>query len=367
MFITKVKLKNFRCFENSEFDFKKQFIIVEGNNGSGKTSLLESIYYACYLRSFKTRLNSDLINFDNDHFFIQIHFDDELGSKNQIQIGYSDQKGKLVKLNQKQVQSYKDLIDYYKVISITQDDLQLVSGAPEFRRSFLNQSLFLLDSDFVFNLRKYKQILEQRNSFLLKNIHSKLIGSLERELFTWTKQLWKQSLVIQKSRIIFLEQIEKEINKSLKNYFYELEDVFINLKYISKNMNTSHDFEDFWKYHKQNFIEKELRWGRSFFGLHLDDFSISFRKKRAKVFASRGQQKLILFLLKNIQLQKLQEKDQVGCLLLDDFLTDFDDIKLKQTIFLLKDIKSQIFLTMPLKSFISSKISDSFNIQVHSL
>ena len=368
MFINKIKLQNFRCFQDREFDFESNFVIIEGHNGSGKTSLLEAIHYCCYLRSFRTRLNKELVDFDKDHFFLQTNFSEKDGNNNQIQIGFSGQDGKLVKFNQSQIVSYKDIISRYRIISVTEEDLQLIGGAPEIRRSFLDQSLFLLDSNFVLNLRKYKQILEQRNSFLVKNSERRIDSNLEKELFTWTKQLWEQGDLIRKARISFLQEVEKETNKLLKKYFSDLNEITVKLKYQAKNINVLHDFEKFWeKYLTEEMSEKELRWRRSLFGIHIDDFTISFQNKKARNFASRGQQKLVLFLLKIVQLQKLQKEGEPGCLLLDDFLTDFDDQRMSQVLSLLKDLQCQIFLTCPLKSFIVSKLSKAVDLQVLSL
>ncbi|MCK4651289.1 DNA replication/repair protein RecF [Candidatus Babeliales bacterium] len=355
MIIKSIRLNNFRCFEETEFDFDDKFIVVEGDNGSGKTSLLEAIYYSCYLRSFRTRLNRELISFDQKHFFIKNIFEDSTGILNQIQVGYSLQDGKLVRFNKKLIQSYKKIISFYKVICVTEDDLFLINGAPDFRRSFLNQSLFLSDFDFVTNLKRYRQILEQRNSFLLKISCRKLDENLKKELYSWTKQLWEHSLILQKSRVYFLKNLEKNVNKLLKEYFFE--DVFIKLEYVAKNIKFNEDFKQFWNRYNKNLFEKEIKWFRSLFGFHLDDFSISFKKKKAKFFASRGQQKLILFLLKVSQLFNLQSYGELGCLLLDDFLTDFDETVLNNSLNLLRELNCQVFLTCPNKLKILSNWS----------
>lgn len=362
MIIKSVKLRNFRCFKACNFDFDKKIVLIEGQNGSGKTSLLEALYYACYLRSFKTRLGRELVSFDADHFFIQVDFDQIDEMSNQIQVGHSQKDGKSIKLNKKQVKSFKEIISHYRIISVSEDDIQLIKGAPEERRAFLNQSLFLLDEEFLVKLKIYKQVLEQRNSFLLKN--SIFTNNLKDELYTWTQQLWEKSIEIQQQRIHFLKDVEKELNKLLNDNFEGFESIKIRLEYVPRNLKIKETFEIFWDKYQQELLEKEFRWGRSLFGLHLDDFSISFKKKRAKFYASRGEQKLVLFLLKVEQLLKVKNKGENGALLLDDFLTDFDSKKLNDSLFLLKKLDCQVFITCPIKSFIFPKISkiDEFQI-----
>jgi DNA replication and repair protein RecF len=142
--IRQLRLNNFRCFANTEFSFDKKFIIIQGPNGSGKSSILEALHYSCYLRSFRTHLHKELMLLGENHFFAHILFDQELtGTNDQIQIGYSSEQGKVVKLNQKPVQSYKELLTAYRIVTLTADDLSLIHSAPEARRSFMNYSLFL--------------------------------------------------------------------------------------------------------------------------------------------------------------------------------------------------------------------------------
>ena len=367
MFINSIKLKNFRCFKNNKFNFDSRLVLIEGDNASGKTSLLESLYFPCYLRSFRTRLSKEVVEFEQDHFFLEVDFKDNFDLGSLIQVGYSDKDGKLVKLNQKQVQSYRDIISCYKVISITEDDLLLVGKGPEGRRGFLNQSLFLLDPGFVCEFRKYKQILDQRNAFLIKNVHKSVSHRIEEELLTWTKQLWEQSLKIQKARIDFLSKIEDISNDFLKNHFSTVNTFFLSFIYLPRNIVINQNFDLFWEKYKKNILEKELRWGRSLFGAHLDDFSITFKNQKARLFASRGQQKLILFLLKISQLQMLKNSGNSGVLLLDDFLTDFDSTRVTEFLTFFQELDYQIFITCPLKSFLFSKVSKKNDFQITNL
>ncbi|MBD3231176.1 DNA replication and repair protein RecF [Candidatus Dependentiae bacterium] len=334
-----IRLKNFRCFDDYKLDLKKRFVFIQGNNGSGKTSLLEAIYYSCYVKSFRTRFNTELINFDKKHFFVQVEFD-ESDTGHKIQAGFSQKDGKLIKLNDKPIKSYKEIASIYKVINVAENDLSIVNQGPSERRTFLNQSLFLLNSDYVFKLRKYKQILDQRNAFLLTKM------SLNNELLAWTNQLWELSLEMQEERKKFLRNIEIIVNKLLYNYFDDLE---INFFYNSKNIDV-HNFEEFWKFYKDNIYAKEAKWRRSLFGLHLDDFSISFKQKKARIFASRGQQKLILLLLKIAQILALKNKSDNLCLLIDDFFTDFDKQKIRKFFSIFNDLKCQIFITSPMET-----------------
>ena len=96
-------LKNFRCFDHISFDLDESILLVQGANGTGKTSLLEALHYACYLRSFRTHLPKDLVMFDKNSFFIKTTFREttaQLSLENEIQVGFTGDK-RLVKINQK--------------------------------------------------------------------------------------------------------------------------------------------------------------------------------------------------------------------------------------------------------------------------
>lgn len=369
MFIHKLTIQNYRCFRKKTFSFEKPFILIEGGNGSGKTTVLEALHYGCFLKSFRTGKAKELVSFDQDHFFIQVNFEENQGDHNQVQIGVSFENGpkkQLVKFNKKTIKSYRDLISHYRIVSLAETDLQLVQGAPEHRRYFLNQLLVLFEPDQLAVLKKYRQILEHRNQMLIR-------GETGEHLQIWTQQLWEQSIHLQKKRTFYLHELEQKINVLLSSHFPSL-NLTIEFRYHPKAITDKTPFDSFWEKYKTKKIDDELRWRRSLFGAHLDDFSIIFQEKKARHFASRGQQKLVLFLIKIALAQQLEAKGMQICLLLDDFLTDFDDERLADCLSLLTKLSCQVFVTCPLKSLILNhhpqtpkKLAKSGQIQVITL
>lgn len=359
MFIQKLRLQNYRCFSDQTFSFDKKFVLIEGANGSGKTTILEALHYGCFLKSFRTNRVRDLFSFDQKNFFLQVDFEEKAGDFNHVQVGISlDEKApkRLVKFNKKVIKSYRDLISHYRIVSLTENDLMLVQGAPEVRRYFLNQLCVLFKPDLIGHLRKYKQILEHRNS-ILSTINESMLTK-NTELKIWSKQLWEESRLLQQERIAHLKELEKDINELLAEHFSSL-DLKIGFSYQVKNKISDYEtFEDFWKGYSSK-LETEWRWRRSLFGAHLDDFSVIFQEKKAKQFASRGQQKLVLFLLKIALAEKLEKKNMQVTLLLDDFLTDFDHQRLTDCLSLLSKLSCQVFITCPLKSLITKHYTES--------
>lgn len=356
MRISQLTLKNFRCFQDQQFSFDKKFVVIEGNNGVGKTSLLEALHYACYLRSFRTPSGTDLIGSGTPHFFVQVKVvatsdEQELveeAESSTLQVGFSEE-GKSVKYNGKAVASHKQLLTYYRVVSITEDDLELVRGAPEVRRAFLQQSLLLLDAAQSSLITQYKKVLHQRNSILFRNKGVQPAAATHEELRIWSEQLWALSKKLVELYSVFLEQLQASVNELLATYFTQ-DNFSISFEYIVKQQEfAGADFNSFWSHWSLQMVRDEFAQGRTLFGVHLDDFVINFKSVKAKLFASRGQQKLVVFLMKYAQFYLVGKNNgSKSCLLLDDFLTDFDRNRLERCLELLHNSNVQVFITCPI-------------------
>lgn len=332
--IQSIQLKNFRCFTQVQFSLDAPVVLIEGGNGSGKTSLLEAIHYLCYVRSFRTHIPHDLVNFGNEGFFIAAKIQDDL-----VTIGSSGAK-RQVKINQKAVTSHKELRTVCKVVTVTQDDTGIVTGSPEKRRTFLDHALVLYNDELTETMKLFRHILETRNAFLMQGT-----GSAE-EFDIWTYKLWKTSQEIQKSRTEFLDLLLSQ-GKALEGYFLEAHT--FSISYITKHLLLSQTYEEFFASSARLF-ERERYFRRSLFGAHLDDIEIIFNGKPARMFSSRGQQKLLTLFLKISQAALLKTRHTQIIFLLDDFLSDFDMNTLFRVIKICLTVQAQLIFTTPLSS-----------------
>lgn len=341
MLVLNLRLKNFRCFNDVDIRFNKSVSIITGSNGSGKTSLLEALHYGCYLKSFRTHAVKDLINLHNNNFFILITFVDNEGINRELSIGFSGKK-RIIKLDSFSLKSYKELINYYRAVTITEDDLMLIKGGPEGRRVFLDQALLVHDAQYLPLLRFYKQILHNRNALLQQ--HSSVY---DQSYEIWTQKLWEQSVLLRNARQEYISTLQHFIEEIIDTHFSD-QFSFV-CTYFTKNKIVYESFEQFFtSIENVSLFEQERLYGRSLFGAHLDDVSMNIFDKSSKVFASRGQQKLSIFLLKIAQLKYLQKTKGLSLILLDDFMSDFDK---KTSILLFKILKSlscQLIFTSPL-------------------
>jgi DNA replication and repair protein RecF len=349
--IEKIQLNQFRCFDTITIDLNSSIVLVEGNNGTGKTSLLEALHYTCYLRSFRTHLQKELVYGNQSTFFIKVLLRNQEFHHN-VQVGFSHTK-RVVRIDGKAIASYKELMDYYRIVSITEDDIALIKGPPELRRDFLDSALFLISPDSIELIKKLRKVVEHRNGLLRDG------QTIDFDLYrVWTEQLWYISMDVQRAREHLLAALAIEIEHLLKTYFDS--GVQLKLTYRNKNGSSSKDFAEFWP-RAQEMARQEKLLRRSVFGAHLDDFDIFFYGMNARVYASRGQQKLILFLMKIALLKITANTYGSAILLVDDFMTDFDEQKLRWLVPLLVATKNQLIFTCPTTSSVLRNVLSDHN------
>lgn len=338
MQLKQIYLKNFRCFTEIFLNFQSPIVLIEGLNGAGKTSLLEALHYLCYLRSFRTHSPRELLQAGKATFFIKAVFTQEAADGNQeVQVGFSGAK-RLVKINQKVISSFKELLDHYRIVTLTADDIALITDGPDVRRAFIDQLIVLYMIEYAAKLRAVRYIADNRNR-LLQN------PSRDRSLYdVLTQQLWAASQDVQHERQATITRLARAANTILQTYFNE--SIEVSLEYKPKMVVLTDSFEQFLQ-DNPTLYHDEQRYGRSLFGAHLDDFSIHFAHKRSKSFASRGQQKLIILLIKIAQIQELVAKKGSAVFLLDDFMTDFDEKRVKTILSILSDLNIQLIFTAP--------------------
>lgn len=351
MRLDKIELKNFRCFTKATFDFHADVTIIYGNNGSGKTTIIEALHYLCYLSSFRSRIPSEITRFESESFFIKGLITQKNDETFEIQVGFA-KKQKIAKIGQKPIASYKELFPYYQVVTVTVDDLELIQGSPIVRRNFIDQAILLSNPQFIDVLKRYKQILQQRNALLGQSFHydSYLI---------WTKQLWEQTQIIQKTRETFLTRLHQKVSSLLIEFFDPT--YTIQIVYNHRHTLPEESFENFLQ-RKKALLNYESIMKRSDFGAHLDDFTLHFCHKKIKTFGSRGQQKLLVILIKFAQLLDLQDRENYPILLLDDFITDFDQTKLSKILSLLLTLRSQLIITSPIRENLLEELLSGTNI-----
>lgn len=343
-----ITCKNFRCFSTLNLELGDRFILCEDRNAAGKTSLVEALHYACYLRSFRTYAPRDLIKIGTEGFFIQVGVQDSKSMANDISIGFS--KGqRLVKIGEQVLQSHKELMQQYRVLSITDEDSAIVRGDPLNRRSFLDLVCSLQNLEYRTTLRATRQACEQRNALLGA-------GGGDYQMYQiLTDQFVTLISPIQQQRIEQLGYIEQYIN----NFLHEnMPHLSVHVSYQQKNARflAEQDWQNLW--------HEERRFGRSLIGAHLDDFHVTLNDKKSRSFVSRGQQKLITILFKLATLQQMIQEWGSTIVLIDDFLTDLDDQVGPLLLHKILGLASQLIMTAPVYAAPTSSLARDLGARV---
>lgn len=338
--ITTVTLKNFRCFKHATFDFTGACVdarpgvtIIQGGNGSGKTSILEAIHYGCYLRSFRTHVPVELHHAQADMDGFAIHITTKTDT---LSIGVLDKK-RSVRLNGTPITSYHELVKFYRVVTFTEDDIQTIKGYPEVRRSLIDNALLVQEPHYHHLLRSLRKIADQRTKIVQ---HSPLH---HEQYDLWTEQLIEVSEKIITLRKRYIDTLMTHMNTICTMYDSESTESFLNIRYQEKrHISTLND--------RASLLRDELRAQRTLYGPHLDDIEFLAHGRNSRAFASRGQQKLALMLLKIAQARFLAESATSSnpiIFLIDDFLTDFDEVRVQKLVNLLLKLQVQLIITTP--------------------
>lgn len=304
--IKKLVLKNFRNHENLSLEFNNNFVYITGPNGSGKTSILESIHYISTTKSHRTNVDLEVIKNDNPFSMISLDTQDKRYSF------VISEKGKIANINNKEIRRLSEFIGDLKVVMFSPEDLSLIKGSPSVRRNFIDLELMKLNKRYLLNLSTYKKILKQRNA-LLKNLDLKSDLTFLNIL---GNQLYEAGIKLIKIRQEFINSI----NIKTKLVYSKFSKHNIEIIY-----NPNLDKKSFLDYLTNN-QKTDILYKTTTSGPHRDDFTIKFNGNLAKL-ASQGEIRLMVISIKLGLLKVIEEQSNSKVvLLLDDVLSELDEV-----------------------------------------
>ena len=313
--IQSISLTQFKNYSSRDFLFNKRIIGICGNNGAGKTNLLDSIYYLCFARSYFSRIETVNVQQGQSGFRLVGGF--VLNEKDENAVCILRETGKKeLSINDNLYEKLSGHIGRYTCVMIAPDDAQLITGGSEERRRFLDLLLSQLDAEYLKLLIIYNKILRQRNSLLVSFAET---GNRNMPLLdVLNEQLTKPGNYIFTKRNEFLKTFIPEVNKLYDEIADRKEDLHIS--YETDLLNTS--FTELLNTYKQ----KDMLAQRTTTGIHKDDLEIKMNGQFFKNIASQGQRKSLLFALKLAELEMLKkEKGYAPILLLDDVFEKLDE------------------------------------------
>jgi len=332
MIIKNLLLYNFRNYKKQEVVFGKGVNLFVGNNGSGKTNLLEAIYFLSLAKSYKTN-DSNTIMYNEKFSRISTH----VLMKNKdlkLNLVISD-KGKKALINNNEIKRLSDYIGSVNVLAFLPEDLMIIKGSPRDRRYFIDIVYGQIDRQYLYELSNYKLLLKQRNELLKKLSDSKSEDFTLLDIIT--EQLATSASII----IDFRRNFVGKINLTLKKMYNFLSD-------------KTKDFVFEYKPSIENDIEKTLKskykndiyLKTTNYGPHRDDYDFIIDDLPAKDNASQGEQRImVLALLLAISDIIFDINGERPIFLLDDVFSELDSIRQTKLIKYLYKLEAQAIIT----------------------
>ena len=336
MYLKNLVLTNFKNYESADMQFSPKINCFVGNNGVGKTNILDAVHYLSLAKSFFNNIDSISIRHGEDYFIIQGILE-RGGEDDQVYCAFQKQKQKVLKRNGKEYQKLSDHVGRYPVVMISPADSALISEGSEDRRRFMNKVISQYNSGYLDAVLSYNKALQQRNR-LLKDF--KLSGRFDPDMLSiWDSQLVRYGEYIFGQR----EMLVNELIPVFQEYYSLIssgkEKVSLTYKSHLSEGNFGNLLTD--TVAKDRFLEYTST------GIHKDDLIFTMNDFPVKLLGSQGQQKSYLVALKLAKFDYIRNKaGYPPIMLLDDIFDKFDAERVEQIISLVGNQRfGQIFIT----------------------
>ena len=335
MILKRISILNYKNLEQVELDFSSKMNCFIGQNGMGKTNLLDAIYYLSFCKSSTNPIDSQNIMHEQDFFMLQGSYIADGGDVEEIYCGMKRRQKKQFKRNKKEYTRLSDHIGLVPLVMVSPSDSDLISGGSEERRRFMDVVISQYDKEYLDALIRYNKAMTQRNVLLKGDMEP------DNELMSvWEEMMAACGEVVYKKRCKFIEEFIPTFQAFYSYISQDKEQV--SLAYESHAMQGNL---------LQQLIHSRQRdriMGYSLKGIHKDDLSMSLGDYPIKKEGSQGQNKTYLIALKLAQFDFLRRtgSNTTPLLLLDDIFDKLDASRVEQIVKLVAgDRFGQIFIT----------------------
>lgn len=331
MHLQSLSLTNFRNLENTSLTFSHEFTCFSGANGSGKTSILEAIYYLGHARSFRSQQLQRIIQHEEKNFVLHAKLQDKYHLSQSIGIERVLSGDSITKLSSEHVTA-GDLAKIMPILLVHPNSYQLLDHGPKFRRQFIDWGLFHVEQSFFELWRRLNRALKQRNAVLRAGQGN--YGALE----AWDHEFVELSNKINRLRLDYLDKLIQLINTLLQKLI-QIDDLRID---FNQGWNKNESLELILK---ESYLQDFER-GYSYYGPQRADLIFKIGKHPVHEVLSRGQQKLLVIAMRLAQGLLLKQLTNKTCIyLLDDITAELDEKRRDFVVSLLKELDSQVFIT----------------------
>jgi DNA replication and repair protein RecF len=342
MSFASLKCSGFRNLNDVDIDFSEKFVVFTGPNGSGKTSLLEALYFLTHSRSFRVSSLKKLVCHESDSFSLFSRLFEE-----GVPLGVErDLSGRQrVRYDGETISSISKVAQLVPLQFLDTDAHRLLASSPSNRRKFLDWGVFHVEQSFASDWQIYQKVLKHRNTLLKQ-------GGNKDQLDAWTSQLADCGERITSARSRYIEKFESTFKSLWQDLMpaYEVPELSFDPGWDGCGLAEA----------LYSRLDVDRRYGYTTAGPHRSDLLIKQKNISIFDFFSQGQQKSLMYALKVSQglfLKKEVKKDVVY--LIDDLPAELDQMRLSLVLDVLKQHASQVFITAIEKGSLDSGLSDS--------
>jgi DNA replication and repair protein RecF len=392
LLLRKISLNNFRNYAVQELSFNSSFNYIHGNNGEGKTNILEAISYISFGKSFLNSAENDCVMFDSEGFNVSGIYENEVDNVFDVSLNYDFlTKRKTFHLNKEKVSRWSsEIFGRFPVVFMSPHSLNITYGNPSERRKFFDILLAQTSRVYLDLLKNFTRILKQKNSLLKNQLNGNampgrdfrnLLNSYNEKFIEYSSDiLFRRFALMDKFMDYFRESFEYLTDTEDEPGIAYYSEIFGDKKYSVSEL-SGITIEDLSGMLVKKITEKtaeESARGMSVVGPHRDDYIFSLKKDTGnaekkgfeiKNFASQGEHKTFVIALKLAEYHFLKDvRGSMPMLLLDDLLSELDSVRVSKIVSHLKDY-GQIFLTTTdisyhkeLKNFYSNREISLFKV-----
>lgn len=331
--IEKITLQNFRNHTSSTLTFEKSINVILGENGSGKTAILEAVYSLSTGKSFRTRNYLETLNEKQENMLLSGVFS-ENGNQKTIKLMQTKNGKRKIFINDIELVKRKDLIGEFPIVLLSPEEQSLTKGPETERRKYFDMLFSVLSHNYLNSLLQYQRVLKQRNYAIQNALRNK--GS-KNEIEAWNKPLVLHGVKLWKTKKEFFAKFSSNLSDVLKKY--DENNLFLRVVYIQECD------EDLFENRLEKSLNSDLKKGRTLTGPQADKYNFYFNDRMLRNYGSQGEHKLALVLLKMAEIKTITDETQkTPILLLDDLFAKLD-LRRTDDVMLLLNGKQQTLIT----------------------
>ena len=332
MYLKKLVLINFKNIAQAEITLSERLNCFVGDNGAGKTNVLDAVYYLSMSKSALSMTDGQSVRHGEDFFVVEGTYAGDSGSNDTVNCSFLRRSGKVLKLNGKEYDRMADHVGRFPVVMVSPQDSVLITDAAEERRRYLNAFLSQLDRDYLASLMRYNAVLAERNRFLKSSSDEQMLQIYDMQLAEHAARIYERRRdIIERMRPLvaeFYRQLSGDREQVEIEYRSELASASMGELLLASR-------------------ERDIVNGFTTSGVHRDDMSLRIGGYPLRKYGSQGQQKSFLMSLKLAQYRILAEVcGERPLLLLDDLFDKLDTSRVENLLTLVAgDDFGQIFIT----------------------